>query len=477
MPDFRALSLHSVIPFDGIAASIMESFQLANRTFPIGPLAMDMDTKDVLEYLQAALRSVGAEVSSPWFYFQVGVVLAGAGIAVASGAAIRARVDIGKLAANWPAPFRMIVRVLVLHSSTAIFAFLMRVSRIVMKASTWPSRSYLLAVFAKLALAWLVIRLLTSVIRNPFILRVVSISAWLVAALSIVGQLDPAIAALDSVSVTFGGLRLTPLLLIQLAVMLAVALWLSNVASNFAESRIARSGDLTPSVQVLLGKVIRISLMVFAIAIALSAVGINLAALTIFSGAAGVGIGFGLQKIVANFISGIILLVDKSVKPGDLVTIGDNSGRISAMKTRYISVAAGDGREFLIPNEDLVTQKVTNWTYTDKYTLVKVIFGTNYDADPKVVCALAIETAAAHVRALKNKPPNCLLTDFAETGMKFSLTFWLADPDGMDSVKSEVMLALWEAFKRENIRVPYPVRELRVRGGALPVETIVEVPS
>jgi small-conductance mechanosensitive channel len=438
---------------------------------------MDMGTRDVLEYLQMALRSVGAEVTSPWLYFQVGVVLAGAGISFAAGAVIRSRVAIDSLGTNWPAPFRMIVRVLVLHASTAVFAVLMRVARIIMNASTWPSRSYLLAVFAKLALAWLVIRLLTSVIRNPFVLRVVSISAWLVAALSIVGQLDPAIAALDSVSITFGGLRLTPLLLIQAAVMLAVALWLSSVASNFAENQIARSGDLTPSVQVLLVKVIRIGLMVFAIAIALSAVGINLSALTVFSGAAGVGIGFGLQKIVANFISGIILLVDKSVKPGDLVTIGDNSGRISAMKTRYISVAAGDGREFLIPNEDLVTQKVTNWTYTDKYTLVKVIFGTNYDADPKVVCQLAIEIASAHVRALKNKAPNCLLTEFTDAGMKFSLTFWLADPDGMDSVKSDVMLALWEAFKRENIRVPYPVRELRVRGGALPVETIVEVSS
>jgi small-conductance mechanosensitive channel len=458
----------------GIHASDVESFETTNRT---RFLAMDMDIKDVLEFIQSLLRSVGAEVTSPWFYFQVGVVLAGAGIAFGSGAAIRSRVDIDKLGANWPAPLRGIVRMLVLHASTAVFAVLMRIARIVMKASTWPSRSYLLSVFAKLALAWLAIRLLTSVIRNPFVLRVVSISAWLVAALSIIGQLDPVIDALDSVSITFGGLRLTPLLLIQAAVVLAVALWLSSVASNFAESQIARSGDLTPSVQVLLVKVIRIGLMVFAIAVALSAVGINLSALTVFSGAAGVGIGFGLQKIVANFISGIILLVDKSVKPGDLVTIGDNSGRISAMKTRYISVAAGDGREFLIPNEDLVTQKVTNWTYTDKNTLLKVIFGTNYDADPKVVCKLAIEIAAAHTRALKNKPPNCLLTEFTEAGMKFSLTFWLADPDGMDSVKSDVMLALWEAFKRENIRVPYPVRELRVRGGALPVETVVEVSS
>ena len=335
---------------------------------------MDVDTKDVLEFLQSAARSVGAEVSSPWFYFQVGVVLLGAGIAFGAGAALRSRIDPTKLGANWPAPFRVIVRVLLAHSATVVFAILMRVARIIMKEVTWPSRSYLLAVFAKLALAWLVIRLLTSVIRNQFILRLVSISAWLVAALSIIGQLDPVIEALDSVSIMFGGLRLTPLLLIQLAVLLAVALWLSNVASNFAENRIAQSGDLTPSVQVLLVKLIRLGLMIFAVAAAMSAVGINLSALAIFSGAAGVGIGFGLQKIVANFISGIILLVDKSVKPGDLVTIGDNSGRISAMKTRYISVAAGDGREFLIPNEDLVTQRVTNWTYTDKNTLVKVNF-------------------------------------------------------------------------------------------------------
>ena len=268
-----------------------------------------------------------------------------------------------------------------------------------MMHSTWPSRSYLLSVAAKLALAWLVIRLVTSVIRNEFIVRLVSLSAWLVAALSIIGQLDPAIDALDSVSVVLGGLRLTPLLLIKLGVLLVVALWLTNIASNFVESRITRSGDLTPSIQVLLVKMIRLGLMVFAVAIAMSAVGINLSALAMFSGAAGVGIGFGLQKIVANFISGIILLADKSVKPGDLVTIGDSSGRISAMKTRYISVAAGDGREFLIPNEDLVTQKVTNWTYTDKNTLVKVNFGTNYDADPRLVCKLAIEIAAAAPRA------------------------------------------------------------------------------
>ncbi len=372
---------------------------------------------------------------------------------------------------------RRFARVLVGSASTVVFAILVIVARFVMVHSTWPSRSYLLAVSAKLAVAWLVIRLVTSVIRNEFIVRLVSLSAWLVAALSVVGQLEPTLQLLDSdsVSIVLGGLRLTPLVLIKLGALLILALWLTNIASNFAESRINRSTDLTPSIQVLLVKMIRMGLLTVAVIVALGAVGINLSALAVFSGAVGVGIGIGLQKIVANFISGIILLADKSVKPGDLVTIGDSSGRISAMKTRYISVAAGDGREFLIPNEDLVTQKVVNWTYTDKNTLVKVLFGTNYDADPRLVCKLAIEIAAAAPRAIKNKPPNCILTEFAEAGMKFSLTFWIADPDGMDNVKSDVMLALWDAFKREGIRVPYPVREIRVRGGALPVEQVVEV--
>ena len=438
---------------------------------------MEADFKEAIEFLQATARSLGAQVTSPWFYLQFGLILAAAGIAWASDAAIHARVDMTSLAMRWPVPLRRLARVMVGSASTVVFAILVIAARVTMYHSTWPSRSYLLAVSAKLALAWLAIRLVTSVIRNEFIVKLVSLSAWFIAALSVIGQLGSTLDLLDSdqVSIVLGGLRLTPLVLIKLGALLIVALWLTSIASNFIESRINRSADLTPSIQVLLVKMIRMGLMTVAVIVALSAVGINLSALAVFSGAVGVGIGIGLQKIVANFISGIILLADKSVKPGDLVTIGDSSGRISAMKTRYISVAAGDGREFLIPNEDLVTQKVVNWTYTDKNTLVKVLFSANYDADPRLVCKLAIEIAAAAPRAIKGKPPNCILTEFAEAGMKFSLTFWIADPDGMDNVKSDVMLALWDIFKREGIRVPYPVREIRIRGGALPVEQVVEV--
>jgi small-conductance mechanosensitive channel len=434
-----------------------------------------MEWNELLESLQMAARSVGAEVTSPWFYLQVGVILAASGIALAAASFLRARVNPAEMAVGWPAPLRLLLRLLVRHAGVAVFAALTALTRGALVHSTWPSRSYLLAVVASLATAWLIIRLATSLIRNETVVRVVSVAAWTVAALSIIGQLGPVAEALDSVAITVGTLRLTPLLLIKATVFFAIALWLVNLAGNFVEMRITRAHDLTPSVQVLLIKLIRVALFVVAIAVVAGSVGIDLSAFALFSGAIGVGLGFGLQKIIANFISGVILLADKSVKPGDLVTIGDSTGTISSMNTRYISVAAGDGREILIPNEDLVTQRVVNWTYTDRTMLVKVNFATNYDADPSLVCKLAIETARGTPNVAVFKDPNCLLTEFTEAGMKFALTFWVADiAVGMDAVRSKVMQELWTSFKKEGIRVPYPVREIRVRGGALPVETVIE---
>lgn len=429
---------------------------------------------DIHDLLSGTIRAVRAESSSPWFYIQIGIVMAGAGLALGCATAIRTNRASGSLTMGWPAPLRLVLRALLRNAGIAIFALLMGIAHMVMTDAALPS--YLVATAASLATAWLIIRFATSLIRNDFLVRIVSIVAWLLAALSIFGQLQPSLAVLDSVSIVLGSLRLTPLIVIKVIVFLGLALWLANIFSNFLETRINRSRDLTPSIQVLLIKIVRLALMVIAVAVVMSAAGIDLSVFALFSGAIGVGLGFGLQKIVANFISGVILLADKSVKPGDLVTIGDSFGRISAMKTRYISVAAGDGREFLIPNEDLITQKVVNWTYTDKNTLVKVNFATNYEADPNLVCKLAAEIACATPRVITVKPPSCLLAEFAEAGMKFSLSFWIADPDaGMDNVRSDVMLALWDAFKRENIRVPYPVREIRIQGGALPVESVTEV--
>src|SRR6476660_6646703 len=213
-----------------------------------------MDLTETIEFLHTTARSFGAEVTSPWFYLQFGLILVGAGVAYAADAAIRSKVDMTSFAMGWPLPLRHFARVVVASASTAVFAVLMAVARFAMYHSTWPSRSYLLAVSAKLALAWLAIRLVTSVIRNEFIVKLVSLSAWFIAALSVIGQLGSTLDLLDSdqVSIVLGGLRLTPLVLIKLGALLIVALWLTSIASNFIESRINRSADLTPSIQVLL---------------------------------------------------------------------------------------------------------------------------------------------------------------------------------------------------------------------------------
>src|SRR5262245_32914678 len=270
------------------------------------------ELEEIYEFIQTTLRSVGAEITSPWFYFQVGVILACAGIAHLCGMAVRSRLDVTSVAMGWPAAFRLAVRVLIRNISFGFFAAMMGLARVIMVATTWPSRSYLLLVAAHLAAAWLLIRLATSLIRNDTAVKLVSLAAWGVAALSILGLLDQTSTALDSFAVAFGGNRLSLLMAIKVLALLAFALWLANVAGTFVETRISNLSDLTPSVRALTSKLVRILFICLSVVIVLAAAGVDLSALAIFSGAVGVGIGFGLQKIVGNFVSGVILLADKS---------------------------------------------------------------------------------------------------------------------------------------------------------------------
>lgn len=418
--------------------------------------------------LVTALQSFEELLYSEWFYLSLAIIAVTAAVARVLAALLRKKIDVVELGMGWPAPLRLVLRVLVANAGVAIFAILAWTIRSVLADLTWPSRSHPVAVAASLATAWLAISLATSMFRSPLMVKLVSVGAWVAAALAILGLTQPTINTLDSVALMFGGVRISPLLVIRAAVMLVVLLWIARVTSAFFETRIARTSDLTPSVQVLIIKLIRLSLLSLAVIVALGAVGIDLSAFAIFSGAVGVGIGFGLQKIVANFISGVILLADKSVKPGDIVTVGDSFGRVSKMNTRYVSVAAMDGREFLVPNEELVTQKVINWTYDDTNTLVTVKFGVTYDSDPRRIIATAIKAATGVKRVSKSKPPACQLAEFGEWALNFQLSFWIDDPErGLGNVRSDVMLALFEAFRAEKIDIPYVDRGARSRGQEL----------
>jgi small-conductance mechanosensitive channel len=410
-----------------------------------------------------SLRSLAHDLFSVWLAIQVAEIGIAAGVASAAATLAQRRIDVTALMMGWPAPLRQFCRLVLANIGTLVFVLVIAVFHAAMLEITWPSRSYLLGVAARLAIAWFVIVLLAGLIRNQFVYRMVAIFAWTIAALSILGLLQPTMAALDSVAVVLGGLRISPLLVIKTAVLLMLALWAASAAGDFLDKRVRSTAELTPSIQVLIGKVTRLLLITFAILITLSTVGIDLSALAFFSGAIGVGIGFGLQKIVSNLVSGIILLADKSIKPGDIITVGDQFGWVTNMGARYTSVDTRDGREILVPNEDFVTQHVVNWSYSNNRMMLISRFGVSYDSDPHHVCQAAVAAAASVPRVLADPPPVCYFEAFGESSLDFSVRYWIADPnEGIINVRAPVMMALWDAFKREGIDIPVPVRDLRI---------------
>jgi small-conductance mechanosensitive channel len=409
-------------------------------------------------------------LTSVWLLLELGLILVAAATGMLVAMLIRRRIDITALTMGWPPFLRQFARHVLANLGTIVFVLMVAIMHAAMLHLTWPSRSYLLGVAASLGTAWVVIALVAGLIRNQFVYRLVAISAWTLAALSILGLLQPAMTALDAVGILIGGLRVTPLLVIKTIVLLLLTLWAANAASDFLDRRVRSAADLTPSIQVLIGKLIRLLLITFAILIVLSTVGIDFSALAFFSGAVGVGLGFGLQKIVSNLVSGIILLADKSIKPGDVITVGDSFGWVESMGARYTAVVTRDGREFLIPNEDFVTQRVVNWSYSNNEVRIDVEFGVAYASDPHKVIALALEAVKSVSRVLPTPPPVCHFKAFGDSSLDFILRFWIRDPiEGLTNVRGKVMLALWDTLKREGIEIPFPQRDLNMRN-ALQVE-------
>jgi small-conductance mechanosensitive channel len=262
-------------------------------------------------------------------------------------------------------------------------------------------------------------------------------------------------------------LRLSALLLLKTMVLLLLALWAAVALSDFLDKRVHGVSDLTPSLQVLIGKFVRLALITLAVLVVLSSAGIDFSALAIFSGAVGVGVGLGLQKIVSNFVSGIILLSDKSIKPGDVITVGDSYGWVSAMNARCVSVATRDGREVLIPNEDLVTEKVINWSYTKDDIRLDVPFSVDVDNDPHHVRRVALAAIAMVPRVIDKPAPVCHFISFSAKSLDFILRFWIDDPAaGVTNIKGAVTIALWDFLRKEQIAIVSPIQDVRLRDQA-----------
>lgn len=326
----------------------------------------------------------------------------------------------------------------------------------------WPN--HLMRITMSLLAAWVVIRLASQFLRDPVWSKLLAVAAWSMAALNILGLFDAAIDLLDSLALTLGDLRISALTITQGILSLAVLLWLATFLSGIFERRIRAFPSLTPSVQVLFSKLLKIVLITIAIVAALRTVGIDLTAFAVFSGAVGVGIGFGLQKVVSNLISGVILLLDRSVKPGDVITLGDTYGAINTLGARYASVRTRDGTEFLIPNEDLITQQVVNWTHSNNVVRLKIPVGISYNADPHEAIQLCLAAADDVPRVVKDPKPNCLLMGFGNSSVDLELRIWINDPEnGVANVKSQTLLKVWDAFKEAGIEIPFPQRDLHIK--------------
>jgi small-conductance mechanosensitive channel len=321
---------------------------------------------------------------------------------------------------------------------------------------------------ASLLLAWIVIRATTLLVRDAMLSHTIAVIVWCLAAINILGLRPALTSTLDNFALTIGSLRLSLLTLIEAIALLTLLVWAAFATSGLLQSRINRITSLTPSVQVLIGNTLKIVLVILAVVIALDVVGIDLTALALFGGAVGVGVGLGLQKVVANFVSGIILLLDRSIKPGDVIEIGDTFGRITSMAARYVSVRSRDGKDYLLPNEELITSRVVNWTYSSPLVRLDLPFSVSYGSDLRKVREIAIAATLTAARVAKTPAPVCHATGFGVGTIQFLIRFWIADAEnGVINIKGEVLIALHDALIANGLDLPYPQYEIRLMDAPL----------
>jgi len=327
---------------------------------------------------------------------------------------------------------------------------------------------------ALLALAMALIRLLAGILKRvlhpgPLLAaseQLITWTAWILIAVYLLGWADPIAVALDEIAIPIGqtGFSLLDAVkaVLTLGVFLIVGAWLSSVASR----KLMASTRLSIGLRVGIAKFLRLFLIVFAGLVGLSAVGINLAALAVFSGALGIGLGFGLQRIAANFVSGFILVGDRSIRQGDVITIGDRFGVVKELRARYMVVRDRDGVDTLIPNENVISAEVINWSYSDRAVRLKLPVQISYKDDPRAALALLVKAAEGHPRVMREPAPASRVISFDDNGIALELRFWIKDPeDGVKNVSSDLHLAIWDLFAEARITFPFPQRDIHLVDG------------
>ncbi|MBK1876883.1 mechanosensitive ion channel family protein [Pelagicoccus mobilis] len=268
--------------------------------------------------------------------------------------------------------------------------------------------------------------------------------------------------------------RVTALTLVKGVVAILILIPVAGWLMKSSEKKVTRMANVSPALQVLSVKLIKVLVVTGAVLFSISAVGIDLSSFAVLGGAIGLGLGFGFQKVISNLISGVILLGDKSIKPGDVIEVDNTYGWINTLGARYTSVITRDGTEHLIPNEMMITEKVVNWSFSSDNVRVKIPFGVSYNSDVRQVMKIANEAGAAHPRVLKDPAAATRMIGFGDNSVDFELRVWLKDPaDGLGNIRSDLLLALWDAFQEHNIEIPFPQRDLHIRDSQ-PIPVVVK---
>jgi len=278
------------------------------------------------------------------------------------------------------------------------------------------------------------------------------------------GGSDRLVATLDGVGFNAGSYRISLYSGISVLAVAAGLYFAARLALSLAKNAISGMEGLDPSQALLAQKLSGLLITVIAVLIGIDALGIDLTALAVFSGALGLAVGFGLQKTLGNLIAGLILLMDRSIKPGDVIAVGDTFGWVEKIGIRAVSVMTRDGKEHLIPNEVLMTAPVENWSHSSHNIRVNIPIGVSYQADMALAQELMLEAASASARVLKDPAPRVWMTGFGSSSVDFEMRVWIYDPEvGIGSVRSDILNRLWVLFKEHDVELPFPQLDLHIR--------------
>jgi small-conductance mechanosensitive channel len=302
----------------------------------------------------------------------------------------------------------------------------------------------------------------------------VTLLIWLAIAAEYLGWLDPIVATLDNLGIVAGRTRITVWSVLKLLFILTLFMLVATWISRWVEQRVKRLSGVAMSTRIGIAKFANAFLVALSILMGLNAAGVDLTALTVLTGAIGLGLGFGLQSIAANFVSGFVLLMDRSIKPGDVISLSgqagtstENFGWVQELRGRYVVVRDRDGVEMLVPNQQLISNAVINWSYTDPRIRLKLPIRVSYRDDPELALRILLTACEGQARVLRDPAPVSRLMHFSDSGIELELRFWISDPqEGVNNVRSEVNRAIWRLFKAHKITIPMAQREIIVHSAA-----------